>query len=69
MDVPQRVKDIAEATPATGAVVIGTLSLPVDTWLKIGGLIFLALQVLYLLWRWRRDYVRDRDDKPPILDD
>lgn len=58
-------KDIAEAAPATGAVVIGMLGLPLDEWLKVLGLVFLVLQMLYLIWRWRRDLMREREGLPP----
>lgn len=72
MELPQRVKDLVEATPATGAVAIGVASsageISLDAWLKIGGLAFLALQALYLLWRWWRDYRRERDGKPPFAE-
>lgn len=56
-------KDIAEATPAAGALVITMFGLPVDDWLKYLGLVFLVLQMAYLLWRWRRDARQDREDR------
>jgi ABC-type nickel/cobalt efflux system permease component RcnA len=69
MDLPQRVKDAFEAAPATGAIAIGVASesgaLTLDDWLKIGGLAFLVMQALYLLWRWWRDIKRDRAGQPP----
>lgn len=46
------VRNIIEAAPAAGAVTIGILELPLDWWLKVGGLAFLGLQMGYLLWRW-----------------
>jgi membrane protein implicated in regulation of membrane protease activity len=57
-------KDVAEAAPAAGALVITLGGLPVDDWLKVLGLVFLVLQVLYLLWRWRRDVKRERRGHP-----
>ena len=56
----QAVKTAAEASPATALVVSVVSGVNLDLWLKVGGLAFLALQALYLLWRWRRDYLRDK---------
>jgi membrane protein implicated in regulation of membrane protease activity len=34
-----------------------------DPWMKGAGLVFLVLQIAYMLWRWRRDIRRDRADE------
>ncbi len=33
----------------------------VNWWAAFMGLIFIALQIAYMLWKWRRDIRRDRE--------
>ena len=54
---PDTIRSIAEATPATAAIMAAGSNL--DWWLKAFGIVFLILQALYLLWRWRRDVKRE----------
>lgn len=54
------------AIPATAAVVATKfLGLDISTWLGLFGIAFIALQASYLLWKWRRDYLREKRGLPP----
>ncbi len=55
--------ETAKAAPSVGAIVIGWLSVPVETWAVRAGLAFILLQAAYLAWRWRRDVLRERERK------
>lgn len=51
----------ALGTPSAIAVLwTKFLGLTIDNWLGISGIIFIALQAGYLLWRWWRDLKRAR---------
>ncbi|MDR0215561.1 MAG: hypothetical protein LBJ15_16385 [Comamonas sp.] len=51
-----------QATP--GAVTAGGFrlaGLPLSDWLVLASIAFVALQAGYLVWKWRRDYMREAD--------
>lgn len=50
-----------QATPAVTAVWAVINDLSIENWLGISGIIFLVLQAMYLMWKWRRDIKRERD--------
>ncbi len=50
----------SHAVPAIAAVGTSLAGISLQDWLAIAGLVFLALQATYMLWRWRRDIRRDR---------
>jgi hypothetical protein len=50
-----------EATPASAVIATSAHQIPVDDWMKWTAWAFLVLQILYMLWRWRRDVRRDRE--------
>lgn len=52
--------DMIQAIPSAGAIVIWLLAIPVEKWAAFAGLVFILLQALYMLWRWRRDIIRER---------
>lgn len=62
------------AAPSLAAVLATkVLDLTIDNWLALAGIGFIALQALYLLWRWRRDWKRERQRRaaglpPPETD-
>jgi len=58
----------AQTTPSLTAVVMLVSGHDVNYWVGIAGLIFIALQGAYLVWKWRRDIRRDRADLDPAGD-
>lgn len=63
-----------QATPSLVAILYTkALDLSIDNWLGITGILFIGLQALYLLWKWRRDWKRERERRkagrpPPSTD-
>lgn len=56
-------QDIASAAyhATPGAVTAGGFrlaGLPLSDWLVLASIAFVALQASYLIWKWRRDYLR-----------
>lgn len=62
---PQRVQEAASqivaAAPSVAAVTAPLLGVHLQLWLQILGLVFIALQIGYLVWKWRRDIKREED--------
>lgn len=56
-EVPQTV----QALPSIGAVLIWLSGKPVEWWAAVLGMFFIAIQIGYVLWRWRRDVRRERE--------
>lgn len=62
------------ATPSlTALLATKVLDLTIDHWLGLAGIAFIGLQALYLLWRWHRDWRRERQRRaagmpPPDTD-
>lgn len=62
------------ASPSIAAILATkVLDLSVDTVLGLCGIAFILVQMGYLLWKWRRDWKRDRDRRaaglpPPDTD-
>lgn len=56
---------IAQATPSLTAIWAYLVGITPERWLTYWGIFFLALQAGYLLWRWRRDYKRERRGQAP----
>lgn len=57
---------IAAAQAAPGAVVSSSAriaGLPLSDWAVVATIGFVALQALYLIWKWRRDYLREEERK------
>lgn len=56
---------VATAAPA-GIAVVATkvLGLTIENWVGICGILFLVLQAAYLVWKWRRDILRERRRRP-----
>lgn len=51
---------VAAAAVADAATNAATLT-SLDDWMKGAAFVFLLLQITYMLWRWRRDFRRDRE--------
>lgn len=56
-------QDIASAAyhATPGAITAGGFrlaGLPLSDWLVLASIAFVALQASYLIWKWRRDYLR-----------
>lgn len=56
-EVPQSI----QALPSIGAIVIFLSGKDVNWWAAVLGMIFIAVQLAYALWRWRRDIRRERE--------
>ena len=51
-----------QATPGAGTAVSFRLAgLPLSDWLVLASIAFVALQAYFLIWKWRRDYLRDQE--------
>lgn len=49
------------ASPGAAAMSVSKVwGLPLSEWLVVASIAFIALQALYLIWKWRRDYVAAR---------
>lgn len=46
---------IANSGPSLAFVSVTLAGIHIQDWLAITGIVFIVLQALYLLWRWRRD--------------
>ena len=57
-----------QAMPSIGAILIWFSGKDVNWWAAVLGMVFIAVQLLYVLWKWRRDIRRDRLSYPPIED-
>lgn len=58
----------AQATPSLTAVLLWIGQKDIDFWLGFSGIVFIALQAAYMLWKWRRDVRNDRAGIPPVKD-
>lgn len=57
---------VAAAQVAPGAVAASSarfIGLPLSDWAIIATIFFVALQAAYLIWKWRRDYLREIERK------
>ena len=64
----------AASLPSLGAIGAYLLGVPVEKWAAAAGLVFIMLQAVYMLWKWRRDIRREderlrRGDPPPATTD
>lgn len=57
----ETMKQTLIAAPSLGAIVVGWLDVPLATWSIRLGMAFIALQAGYLVWKWRRDVIRERE--------
>lgn len=65
-DHKETATQIAQAIPSILAVIHSkVLGLSIDNWLGLCGIAFLVIQAAYLLWKWRRDWTRERSGLPP----
>ena len=60
-DRPEAVPQTLQATPSIAAVLTALAGVDLNAMLALVGLAFLALQIAYLGWRWRRDIRRERE--------
>ncbi len=61
-EVPQTV----QALPSLGAIVLWASGKDVNWWAAFLGVVFIVLQIAYLLWKWRRDIKRNDAGWPPL---
>ena len=57
-EVPQAI----QAAPSVGAIAIWFSGKDINWWAACLGMIFIGVQLLYVLWKWHNDYV-DRRNK------
>lgn len=57
-EVPQTI----QAAPSLGAILIWLSGKDINWWAATFGLLFIILQILYMLWKWRRD-IRREDER------
>lgn len=60
----------AASLPSLGAIGTWLFGVPLEKWAAVAGILFIGLQCVVLLWRWRRDIRREderlrRGDPPP----
>ncbi|WP_349745247.1 hypothetical protein [Roseateles cavernae] len=55
-EVPQSI----QAIPSVGAILLFFTEKDVNWWAAFIGLLFIFVQLLYVLWKWRRDIRRER---------
>lgn len=55
-EVPQSI----QALPSAGAIAVWLSGKGVDWWAAVAGIVFIMLQIGYLLWKWRRDVIIER---------
>ena len=60
----QQMPDSLVAVPSVGAAVIWLWSVPVEKWAAFAGLLFIVLQIVHRLWRWRNE-AHDREHGRP----
>lgn len=58
-EVPQTI----QALPSVGAILLWLSGKDVNWWAAALGVVFILLQIVYMLWKWRRDIRRDRRDE------
>lgn len=51
---------IGKASPALAVSAAGIAGMPLETWVIVLTLVYLGLQIAYLVWKWARDLRRDR---------
>lgn len=56
-EVPQSVQSL----PSLGAIFIWITGKDVQWWAAVLGLVFIALQIGYVAWKWARDIRRERE--------
>jgi hypothetical protein len=64
----------AASLPAWAAIMSWFLGITVEKWLAVAGILFIALQAAFLVWRWRRavrredERIANGDPPPPTTD-
>lgn len=56
-EVPQAI----QAVPSLGAILIWLSGKDINWWAAVLGMVFIGVQCAYALWKWRRDYVHERE--------
>lgn len=56
-EVPQAIQSL----PSIGAIVIYLSGKDVNWWAAVLGMVFILVQLFYVLWRWRRDIRRENE--------
>lgn len=55
-DVPQAIQSI----PSAGAIILFFSGKDVNWWAAVLGMAFIAVQLIYVIWKFRRDIRRER---------
>lgn len=56
-EVPQTVQSL----PSIGAILIYLSGKDINWWAAFLGMVFIAAQLIYMFWRWRRDIRIERE--------
>lgn len=58
---PEEHTTALQLVPSIAAVVTWAAGLTIEKWLGIAGIVFILIQTVGYLWRWRRDIRRERE--------
>lgn len=72
-EAKQNVIQGASSLPSWAAIITFLLGVPIEKWAALAGLVFILVQMGYLVWKWRRDHRREierlsRGEPPPTTD-
>lgn len=56
-EVPQTIQSL----PSIGAIALYLSGKDVNWWAAVLGMVFILVQLFYVLWKWRRDIRREND--------
>lgn len=59
-------REAMQAAPSIGAIVIYLTDRDINWWAAFAGIVFIVVQVLYMLWRWHRDWRREKAGRKPV---
>jgi hypothetical protein len=59
-DPRHEVSQVIQAAPSVGAILIWLMGKPIEWWAAALGMVFIAVQLGYVAWKWRRDVLRER---------
>lgn len=64
-EVPQTIQSI----PSVGAIVLYLSGKDVNWWAAVLGMVFILVQLFYVVWKWRRDIRRESERTSQLEDD
>lgn len=61
-EIPQTIQSL----PSVGAIALWLAGKDIQWWAALMGLLFIALQIGYVGWKWMRDIRREREREPVL---